>query len=126
MLIDLTLELKLSDGGRYYMVVDPDTDAEMALVEYLPNERWPEHYWSLMSLRTPYEARRKGGATRVLQEAMDVIDQSGLPARLGVGGKTRPKDMTTEQLLCFYEKFGFVEHETNGPEIGRASCRERV
>ena len=116
MLIDLTLELKLSDGGRYYMVVDPDTDAEMALVEYLPNERWPEHYWSLMSLRTPYEARRKGGATRVLQEAMDVIDQSGLPARLGVGGKTRPKDMTTEQLLAFYGRFGFVEHETNGPD----------
>jgi GNAT superfamily N-acetyltransferase len=116
MLIDLTLELKLSDGGRYYMVVDPDTDAEMALVEYLPNERWPEHYWSLMSLRTPYEARRKGGATRVLQEAMDVIDQSGLPARLGVGGKTRPKDMTTEQLLAFYGRFGFVEHETTGPD----------
>ena len=122
MLIDLKPSLGID--GRHYIVEDPETGTQMMLTECLPCERWPEHYWSLMSLGTPYNARRKGGATRVLQEAMDVIDQSGLPARLGVGGKTRRKDMTTEQLLAFYSRFGFVQHETTGPypRMVRAAC----
>lgn len=93
--------------GRRYDVYDPDTGTSVMLTEYTPTERWPTHEWSLLSLTTPVENRRKGGATRVMQEVIELAGD--ITVTLGVGGgDPRHGEMTTEQLLTFYKKFGFT------------------
>lgn len=72
----------------------------------------PDVYW-LTCLRTEFEFQNRGMASRLLEICKFIAEQDGKVLRLWIGKFDR--GLSTDQLLQFYQKHGFVRFDPMRP-----------
>ena len=87
------------ESARVYLMFDDDAETSAQVVD-------------MMSLQ-----RGLGHATEALKKAVSYADEKGISLRLKVQRSGNPRNtLSNEQLVAFYEKFGF--EATDPPRIG--------